>query len=135
MADKPEEKARAEIDRPLRAAGPLEQNHKAADLHAASGVGLLEFQRKDRDGEADYVLYDVAAKAVSVIDTPAHLISEPEVWRAGTRTSALSTMQRLELSNDAVANLQAAQVRISALVTPCAPTFNDISRWSSLPLD
>ena len=57
MALKPEERARAEIDRLLTAAGWHVQDAKAADLHAGLGVAIREFALKDGHGCADYMLY------------------------------------------------------------------------------
>lgn len=53
MAPKPEEEARAGIDRLLAAAGWAVQDCKAAAIHAAHGVALREFQLKGGYGEAD----------------------------------------------------------------------------------
>ena len=63
----PEQEARAEIDRLLTAAGWSVQDFKSADIHAARGVALREFQLKEGYGEADYLLY-VDAKAAGVIE-------------------------------------------------------------------
>lgn len=67
MADRPEEQARAEIDRLLTAAGWSVQNYKEANIHAARGVALREFPLKDGHGEADYLLY-VDGRAAGVIE-------------------------------------------------------------------
>ncbi len=67
MADKPEQQARAEIDRLLASAGWAVQDVKSANIHAARGVALREFQLKDGFGAADYLLY-VDAKAAGVIE-------------------------------------------------------------------
>jgi type I restriction enzyme, R subunit len=64
---KPEDQARAEIDRLLAAAGWSVQNFKSANIHAAQGVALREFKLKDGHGAADYLLY-VDAKAAGVIE-------------------------------------------------------------------
>ena len=57
MAEKPEELARIEIDRLLKAAGWAVQPVKEANIHAARGVALCNFQLKDGHGFADYMLY------------------------------------------------------------------------------
>lgn len=67
VADKPEQQARAEIDRLLAAAGWAVQDFKAANIQAARGVALREFQLKDGYGEADYLLY-VDARAAGVLE-------------------------------------------------------------------
>lgn len=63
----PEQQARAEIDRLLAAAGWQVQHLKAADLHAARGVALREFELNPGFGTADYLLY-VDGKACGVIE-------------------------------------------------------------------
>ena len=63
----PEQQARAEIDRLLAAAGWAVQDVKAADLHAARGVALREFELNPGFGTADYLLY-VDGKACGVIE-------------------------------------------------------------------
>ncbi len=63
----PEQQARAEIDRLLTAAGWSVQDFKSANIHAARGVALREFQLKEGYGEADYLLY-VDARAAGVIE-------------------------------------------------------------------
>ena len=67
MADKPEERARAEIDRLLAAAGWLVQSMSEANIHAARGVALREFPLKSGHGYADYLLY-IDAQAAGVIE-------------------------------------------------------------------
>jgi type I restriction enzyme R subunit len=67
VADKPEQQARAEIDRLLAAAGWSVQDFKAANIQAARGVALREFPLKDGYGAADYLLY-LDAKAAGVIE-------------------------------------------------------------------
>jgi type I restriction enzyme R subunit len=67
VADKPEQQARAEINRLLGAAGWAVQDFKSANIHAARGVALREFQLKDGYGAADYLLY-VDAKAAGVLE-------------------------------------------------------------------
>ena len=64
---KPEEQARAEIDRLLTAAGWAVQSVKDTNLHAARGVAIREFPLKDGFGFADYRLY-VDARAAGVIE-------------------------------------------------------------------
>jgi type I restriction enzyme R subunit len=64
---KPEEEARLEIDRLLRAAGWAVQSLSEANIHAAQGVALREFQLKEGHGFADYMLY-VDARAAGVIE-------------------------------------------------------------------
>ena len=67
MTSTPEQKAREEIDRLLGAAGWVVQDFRAANLQAARGVALREFQLKEGYGEADYLLY-VDAKAAGVVE-------------------------------------------------------------------
>lgn len=67
MAPGPEAAARAEIDRLLTAAGWAVQDFKQADIHAARGVAIREFQLNAGFGEADYLLY-VDGKAAGVIE-------------------------------------------------------------------
>ena len=63
----PEQLARREIDRLLAAAGWAVQDFKAANLTAARGVALREFELNPGHGTADYLLY-VDAKACGVIE-------------------------------------------------------------------
>lgn len=67
MADKPEQQARAEIDRLLGAEGWAVQDFKAANIDAAPGVALREFPLQDGHGSADYILY-VDAKAAGALE-------------------------------------------------------------------
>jgi len=67
MAPKPEEEARAEIDRLLTAAGWSVQDFKAADIHAARGVVLREFQLNPGHGFADYLFY-IDGRAAGIIE-------------------------------------------------------------------
>jgi type I restriction enzyme R subunit len=67
LAPKPEAEARKEIDRLLEAAAWSVQDFKKADIHAARGVALREFQLKDGYGDADYLLY-VDGRAAGVIE-------------------------------------------------------------------
>lgn len=64
---KPEERARQEIDRLLAAAGWAVQDLGSANLAAAQGVALREFQLLPGHGFADYLLY-VNGKACGVIE-------------------------------------------------------------------
>ncbi|MFO1428435.1 MAG: type I restriction endonuclease [Steroidobacteraceae bacterium] len=63
----PETKARAEIDRLLTAAGWHVCDFKLADLHAARGVAIREFELKSGHGTADYLLY-IDGKAAGVVE-------------------------------------------------------------------
>jgi len=63
----PEEQAREEIDRLLAAAGWAVQYVGAANLHAARGVALREFELNVGHGTADYLLY-VEGRAAGVIE-------------------------------------------------------------------
>lgn len=63
----PEARARAEIDRLLAAAGWHVCDYKAADIHAARGVALREFELTAGHGTADYLLY-LDGKAAGVIE-------------------------------------------------------------------
>ncbi len=67
MADKPEERARAEIDRLLAAAGWSVQSMSEANIHAARGVAIREFPLKSGHGFADYLLY-IDGRAAGVIE-------------------------------------------------------------------
>lgn len=59
---RPEQQARTEIDRLPAAAGWAVQDVKAADLQAAHGVALREFESNLGYGSADHLLY-VGGKA------------------------------------------------------------------------
>lgn len=50
----PEELAREHIDALLQAAGWHVCNYKEADIHAARGVAIREFQLTEGHGAADY---------------------------------------------------------------------------------
>ena len=63
----PEERARQSIDRLLTAAGWAVQDFKVADLHAARGIALREFELNPGHGTADYLLY-VDGRAAGVIE-------------------------------------------------------------------
>jgi len=67
VADKPEQRARAEIDRLLTAAGWSVQSMDEANIHAARGVAIREFPLKTGHGFADYMLY-IDAKAAGVLE-------------------------------------------------------------------
>jgi type I restriction enzyme R subunit len=56
---KPEEQAREEIDRLLGAAGWAVQDLKSANIQAARGVALREFQLKEGYGAAEPIRYFV----------------------------------------------------------------------------
>jgi len=62
-----EQRARQTIDALLAAAGWAVQDFKAADLAAARGVALREFELNPGHGTADYLLY-VDGKAAGVIE-------------------------------------------------------------------
>jgi type I restriction enzyme, R subunit len=57
MAQKPEEKARSEIDERLRSAGWVVQDREDLDLTAGRGVAVRNFTMKPGFGFADYLLY------------------------------------------------------------------------------
>lgn len=82
----PDAKARAEIDRLLAAAGWHVCDYKSANIHAARGVAIREFELTVGHGMADYLLY-VDAKAAGVI----------EAKRAG---STLSGVERQGYTDD-----------------------------------
>jgi type I restriction enzyme R subunit len=63
----PEERARQSIDRLLTAAGWAVQDFKSAELTAARGVALREFELNPGHGTADYLLY-VDGRAAGVIE-------------------------------------------------------------------
>jgi len=63
----PEQQARRTIDRLLTAAGWAVQDFKAADLTAARGVALREFELNPGHGTADYLLY-VDGKAAGIVE-------------------------------------------------------------------
>jgi type I restriction enzyme R subunit len=63
----PEAQAREQIDRLLAAAGWAVQDVKQANIHAARGVALREFQLNPGFGFADYLLY-VDGKAAGVVE-------------------------------------------------------------------
>jgi type I restriction enzyme R subunit len=63
----PEQRAREAIDRLLQAAGWAVQDYKTADINAARGVAIREFELNAGFGTADYLLY-VDGKAAGVIE-------------------------------------------------------------------
>lgn len=63
----PEQRARAEIDRLLTAAGWAVQDFKQTNLHATQGVALREFALDAGQGFADYLLY-INGKACGVVE-------------------------------------------------------------------
>jgi type I restriction enzyme R subunit len=65
--DKPEEKARREIDKALAEAGWEVQSRDAVNLRAARGVAVREFPLKKGYGFADYLIY-VDGKAIGVVE-------------------------------------------------------------------
>jgi type I restriction enzyme R subunit len=67
MPPTPEQRAREAIDRLLAAAGWALQDFKSADLQAARGVALREFELNPGHGTADYLLY-VDGKACGVVE-------------------------------------------------------------------
>ena len=66
-AEKPEERARAVIDRLLAAASWSVQSINEANIHAARGVAIREFPLVAGHGFADYLLY-IDAKAAGTIE-------------------------------------------------------------------
>lgn len=67
MADKPEQRARRNIDRMLAAAGWIVQDRSDSNIEAGRGVAIREFPLKSGSGFADYLLY-VDAAAAGVIE-------------------------------------------------------------------
>ena len=67
MTDKPEQRARAGIDRLLGAAGWAVQSMSEVNIHAARGVAIREFPLKEGHGFADYLLY-VDGRAAGVVE-------------------------------------------------------------------
>jgi type I restriction enzyme R subunit len=65
--DKPEEKARVEIDQALADAGWQVQSLSDLNIHAARGIAVREFPLGRGHGFADYLLY-VNGKAVGAIE-------------------------------------------------------------------
>jgi type I restriction enzyme R subunit len=64
---KPEDRARANIDRLLTAAGWLIQNRDSINIEAGRGVAIREFQLAPGHGFADYLLY-IDGYAAGVIE-------------------------------------------------------------------
>ena len=67
MPETPEAQARQEIDRLLTAVGWHVCGVKDANIHAARGVAIREFELASNHGTADYLLY-VDGKAAGVIE-------------------------------------------------------------------
>ena len=67
MTDKPEQRARAGIDRLLGAAGWAVQSMSEVNIHAARGVAIREFPLKEGHGFAAYLLY-VDGRAAGVVE-------------------------------------------------------------------
>src|SRR5439155_7697208 len=67
VAPKPEEAARAEIDRLLKVAGWQVAAVKEVNIHAHRGVAIREFPLRDGFGFVDYMLY-VNGKAAGVVE-------------------------------------------------------------------
>ncbi|ODS33982.1 MAG: deoxyribonuclease [Candidatus Scalindua rubra] len=80
MGNKPEDKAREEIDKMLEKSGWHICNYKDANIHANRGVVLRFFPLKPGHGEADYLFY-VDGKAAGVI----------EAKRVGTTLTGVET--------------------------------------------
>ena len=64
---KPEDRARANIDRILTAAGWLIQSRHSINIEASRGVAIREFQLAPGYGFADYLLY-IDGYAAGVIE-------------------------------------------------------------------
>jgi type I restriction enzyme R subunit len=64
---KPEDRARADIDRLLTGAGWLIQNRDSIDIEAGRGIAIREFQLAPDHGFADYLLY-VDGYAAGVVE-------------------------------------------------------------------
>jgi type I restriction enzyme R subunit len=84
MPPTPEQRARDVIDRLLAAAGWALQHSKSADLRAARGVALREFELNPGHCMADYLLY-VDGKACGVIEAK---------WQGATLTSVEAQSMR-----------------------------------------
>jgi len=80
VAEKPEDLARADIDRLLKAAGWAVQPYAEANIHAARGVAICNFTLEKGYGFADYMLY-VDGKAAGVIEAKkaGHTLSGVEI--------------------------------------------------------
>ncbi len=70
MPETPEQKARAEIDTDLTAAGWIVQSRDETDLTAARGVAIREFPMRPGFGFADYLLY-VDRKVIGAVEAKA----------------------------------------------------------------
>jgi type I site-specific restriction endonuclease len=87
----PEQKARAQIDAALTAAGWIVQDRDAMNLSAGRGVAVREFKLTPGHGFADYLLF-VDGKAVGVLEAKpeGHTLSGVEVqaekYSTGLRT-------------------------------------------------
>src|SRR3984893_2704571 len=68
----PEQRARAEIDADLTAAGWIVQNRDEIDLTAGRGIAVREFPMKPGFGFADYLLY-LDRKAVGALEAKAQV--------------------------------------------------------------
>lgn len=77
MTDKPEEKARAEIDRLLQAAGWAVQDVKAANIHAARGRPRRAVVREFPGTR----YFEVRAEKGRILLLPAHVTTLESVWR------------------------------------------------------
>ncbi len=65
--EKPEQKARIQIDALLENAGWAVQDRDQINLYAARGVAIREFPLKSGQGFADYILF-VDSKPVGVLE-------------------------------------------------------------------
>jgi type I restriction enzyme, R subunit len=76
----PEQKARAQIDAALTAAGWIVQDRDAMNLSAGRGVAVREFKLTPGHGFADYLLF-VDGKAAGVLEAKpeGHTLSGVEV--------------------------------------------------------
>jgi type I restriction enzyme R subunit len=75
---KPEDRARAHIDRLLTAAGWYIQNGNSINIDAARGVAIREFQLDPGHGFADYLLY-IDGYAAGVIEAKNAGVPEVEI--------------------------------------------------------
>ena len=66
MGEKPEEKSRRGIDKLLTDAGWKVQDVSEANVTAGRGVAIREFPLKAGHGSADYLLYVMARRRVSL---------------------------------------------------------------------
>jgi type I restriction enzyme R subunit len=87
----PEARARADIDRLLTAAGWHLCDCRSANIHAARGVAIREFELAAGHGTADYLLY-VDGKAAGVVEAKKHGATLTGVERQSARyTKGLPT--------------------------------------------